>query len=155
MLPDIPSTAKCIIHCRVSTKPQAGEDKASLPEQERAGREWAKENGWTVDSVVVDRASGRDHNRPGFLAMRRHVERYPRKQDRGVVICYDSSRWLRAVDDPELKTFPSLVGSDHRIAAKDDARIGPREAGEHQARRNPETEQPRQGLDRDDNVRLP
>ena len=31
---------------------------------------------------------------------------------------------LAAVDDPELETFPPLVGSDHRVTAKDDGALG-------------------------------
>ena len=48
---------------------------------------------------------------------------------------------LAAVDDPELEPFSTLVRSDHRIMAENDARVGPCETGEHEAGRQLECQQ--------------
>ncbi len=62
---------------------------------------------------------------------------------------------LAVVDDPELETRCTLVASDYRITAEDDTGVGPREAGEHEAGRQPEREQPYERFKRYDEVRLP
>ena len=45
-------TKNAIIWCAVSSQAQTAEDKISLPEQERAARDWCEANGYTVIDVL-------------------------------------------------------------------------------------------------------
>jgi site-specific DNA recombinase len=50
----MPSTVRAAIYARVSTKPQAGEDKISIPDQLRECRKFIEREGWCCAGEYVD-----------------------------------------------------------------------------------------------------
>jgi len=58
---------RCLIYVRVSSKKQAGSDKSSLDEQEKACRKFADSKGWQVVEVVREAYSAKNKtSRPGL-----------------------------------------------------------------------------------------
>lgn len=95
---------RAIIWCAVSSKPQAAEEKASLPEQEAELRAAAERLGLRiVDVLIVDGHSRRYFNFPEFVeaaavegidAPARLMEHWKRR-DFDVFLCKDGSRFGR------------------------------------------------------------
>lgn len=77
-----------LLYCRVSTDPQE-RDGSSLSTQEKQARAYAKREGWTVEAVIKDTASGYTLDRPGLTALRSMLA------DVDVVLCYDFDRIAR------------------------------------------------------------
>ncbi len=63
---------RCVVYCRVSTDAQE-RDGTSLDTQERACREYAADEGWTVVEMVRDTASGFSLERPGLDRVREYA----------------------------------------------------------------------------------
>ncbi|MBI4496692.1 MAG: recombinase family protein [Chloroflexi bacterium] len=81
---------RVILYARVSTDAQE-RDGTSLETQERACRDFAKANGWTVVDTIRDSASGFSLDRPGIDRIRRQL----RDRHVDVVIAYAVDRLSR------------------------------------------------------------
>ena len=90
-------TTKAVIYCRVSSKKQASEG-AGLESQEHRCREYAQAQGYEVEAVFPDDASGGGDfmNRPGMVALLAYLE--ARSDTDFVVIFDDLKRFARDVE---------------------------------------------------------
>lgn len=79
---------RVLIYVRVSTDPQE-RDGSSLLTQEKQSRAYAKRQGWAVEAVIKDTASGYTLRRPGLSALRGMLA------DADVVLAYDFDRIAR------------------------------------------------------------
>lgn len=96
----------CIGYARVSTERQAGEDKTSIAQQQKAIEQRAKALGLTVGAWFIDAgASGGTAARPQFKAMRDACDAAPRREPHfGTVLVLNSSRFGR-FDNPEQSAY--------------------------------------------------
>jgi len=88
------SQRAAVIYARVSTDEQAAN--YSLPHQESVCRAWCKRHGISIAAVFIDAGeSGKDLERPEFLAMEAHLDR----GDIGWVVVTKIDRLTRSVAD--------------------------------------------------------
>ena len=85
---------EAIIYCRVSSKKQATEG-AGLESQEHRCRDYAEAQGYVVEAVFPDDASGGGDfmNRPGMVALLAYLEA---RSDTNFVIIFDDLKTLCA-----------------------------------------------------------
>lgn len=96
---------RAIIWTSVSSRPQAGDDKISLEEQERLCREWCEANHCTIVDVLTVPGHSRyesdlfdlmeDYAQRGIWAYHRIREHW-KQQDFDVLVCYHDSRFARS-----------------------------------------------------------
>ena len=92
-------TTKAVIYCRVSSKKQVSEG-AGLESQEHRCREYAQAQGYEVEAVFPDDASGGGDfmNRPGMVALLAYLE--ARSDTDFVIIFDDLKRFARDIEPP-------------------------------------------------------
>ena len=90
-------TTKAIIYCRVSSKKQATEG-AGLESQEHRCRDYAQAQGYEVEAVFPDDASGGGDfmNRPGMVALLAYLE--ARADTNFVIVFDDLKRFARDIE---------------------------------------------------------
>lgn len=94
-------------YCRVSTQSQ--EDNTSLLNQEESIKAYCISQGWTLQNVYVDVATGKDFNRPQFREMESHLDSID-----GIVV-YKIDRFSRSL----LDGYPKILNfEDHGIFFK-------------------------------------
>lgn len=81
---------RAAIYCRVSTKPQAGEEKISIPDQLRECRKYISREGWTVAGEYIDPGiSANTVERPGLKRLLASMDGWD------VVVAWDFDRFYR------------------------------------------------------------
>src|SRR5438094_2155452 len=81
---------RAVIYVRVSTKPQAGEDKISIKDQLRECRRYIEREGWILAGEFVDPGiSAGTIDRPGLKSLFSSLEKFD------VVIAWDFDRFYR------------------------------------------------------------
>jgi site-specific DNA recombinase len=84
------STIRAAVYCRVSTKPQAGEDKVSIPDQLRECKAYVNKQGWVVTGEYIDPGiSANILDRPGLSNLLRSMDAWD------VVVAWDFDRFYR------------------------------------------------------------
>jgi site-specific DNA recombinase len=85
-----PQPIRAAVYVRVSTKPQAGEDKISIPDQLRECRKFAASNDWTIAGDFVDPGiSANTIERPGLKRL------FESSNTWDLVIAWDFDRFYR------------------------------------------------------------
>lgn len=81
---------RAAIYCRVSTKPQAGEEKVSIPDQLRECRKYISREGWAVAGEYIDPGiSANTVDRPGLKRLLTSMDGWD------VVVAWDFDRFYR------------------------------------------------------------
>jgi site-specific DNA recombinase len=84
------STIRAVIYARVSTKPQASEDKISIPDQLRECRKFVQKEGWHFSGEFVDPGiSANTIERPGLQKLLSMPDQFD------VVLAWDFDRFYR------------------------------------------------------------
>ena len=98
-----------VIYCRVSDPHQAGEDKVSLHEQEREGRDYCQRKAYGVLRVYVDPGRKGDVlERPELLRLLKDM----RRGEFDVIVAHKIDRFSR---DPEIQAFVKVQGKLHDV----------------------------------------
>src|SRR5690348_13267312 len=81
---------RAAIYCRVSTKPQAGEDKISIPDQLRECKKYISREGWALAGEYIDPGvSANTVDRPALTRLFAAIDTWD------VVIAWDFDRFYR------------------------------------------------------------
>ena len=88
------SGRKALIYCRVASTTRALSDEGFSSQEQRC-RDYAGQNGYTVDAVFEDHASGNEKERPGVLAMLAHIREHQGTEY--VVVIDDVARLARSL----------------------------------------------------------
>ncbi|MCU0479971.1 MAG: recombinase family protein [Anaerolineae bacterium] len=100
----LPPNARAIIWCAVSTTRQAGEDRASMDEQEAWALDMCRQNGWQVVDILRVNGHSRNYKDLNTLASdarAKGIDAFDRlithlnKADFDVFICRDANRFAR------------------------------------------------------------
>ena len=84
------NSIRAAVYCRVSTKPQAGEDKVSIPDQIRECKAYIDKQGWTVAGEYIDPGiSANLVDRPGLNRLLHCMGSWD------VVLAWDFDRFYR------------------------------------------------------------
>ena len=98
-----------VIYCRVSDSHQAGEDKVSLHEQEREGRDYRRRMACRVLRVYVDIGRNGDVlERPELLRLLKDM----RRGEFDVIVAHKIDCFSR---DPEIQAFVKVQGRLHDV----------------------------------------